>query len=405
MSRLRIVTVAPYVPHARMPHAGGAYLYRYLTAMSAHADVTLIAPAAQYRQGSPPARLNVHEVAVPPDAESMLRRRLGNLRNFRVGLTPGWHALRAFDRDPHVRSLVANADVVDIQWGHMLPLLGQWRGFALPPVVALDHDVVSQSFERRAKTARFVERRILTNLARRIARQEADWLNRCELVRVFSSKDRALLERNGVTIPVLVIDPDLDEPSAVPPAGRTGPVAFVGALWRPENVDGVLWFAREVWPLVLGRALDARLVVTGADPPAALSALGDEPSIEIRGFVPDLSDAYASAGVFVVPLRMGAGLKFKVPQAMLFNLPVVTTPVGAEGIVEEIGTRAFGAVTDDPNAFAAAVIRMLTDHQEAATIAEAGRHWAVERFSFSRSTDQQLEAFERVVSARRKAMS
>jgi glycosyltransferase involved in cell wall biosynthesis len=102
---------------------------------------------------------------------------------------------------------------------------------------------------------------------------------------------------------------------------------------------------------------------------------------------------------------MGAGLKFKVPQAMLYNLPVVTTSVGAEGIVEEAGTAVFGAVTDEPAEFAAAVVRCLSDQAHSATVAAAALSWAADRFSFERSVDQQLESFARLVSERRRAMS
>jgi glycosyltransferase involved in cell wall biosynthesis len=401
---LRVVTIAPYLPHAAMPHAGGAYLYRYLTTIAKKTDVTLIAPAPNHRGGPPPDLVKVHEVEVPqlPDARPL--RRAGNLRNFRAGLTPGWQVLRAFARDPDVADLVSGADLVDVQWGHMLPLLGQWDGQRLPPVAALAHDVVTQSFQRRAATASRAKTRLFGNIARRVALQEAAWLNRCGLVRVFSDKDRALLEQLGVTTPVLIIDPDLTEPRVVPAAGRAGAVAFVGALWRPENIDGLLWFCREVWPGVVAEAPDARFVMTGAEPPPELTALASD-TIEVHGFAADLEPAYVSAAVFVVPLRMGAGLKFKVPQAMLYNLPVVTTSVGAEGIVEEAGTAVFGAVTDEPAEFAAAVVRCLSDQAHSATVAAAALSWAADRFSFERSVDQQLESFARLVSERRRAMS
>jgi len=405
LADLRVVTIAPYVPYADMPHAGGAYLYRYLTAIADKVDVTLIAPTPESEHASPPAGVAVHRVIVPQEPRSSLHRRVGNARNFRVGLTPGWQVLRAFRADAAVRDLVSSADVIDIQWGHMLPLIGQWDhlGLRLPPIAALSHDVVSQSFERRANNAGPFRRRLFGSLTRRVAAQEAHWLNRCGRVRVFSDKDRALLQSLGVLTPIDVIDPDLTEPPVVPPAGRSGPVAFVGALWRPENVDGVAWFCREIWPRVLAQLPSARLVVTGANPPRELEALTAAPSIEVHGFVPDLGPAYAEAAVFVVPLRMGAGLKFKVPQAMLYNLPVVTTTVGAEGIVEETGEGLFGAVTDDPRQFAAAVVRCLTDRPLATKLATEGRSWASEKFSFDHSVDLQIQTLERLAAERRSA--
>jgi glycosyltransferase involved in cell wall biosynthesis len=92
-----------------------------------------------------------------------------------------------------------------------------------------------------------------------------------------------------------------------------------------------LWFAREVFPFVKKEIRDIRFIVMGSNPTPKVRELQSN-EIEVTGYVPDISGYFDNARVFVAPLRYGAGLKGKVLQAMSYGLPVVTTPVGAEGI-------------------------------------------------------------------------
>jgi glycosyltransferase involved in cell wall biosynthesis len=92
-----------------------------------------------------------------------------------------------------------------------------------------------------------------------------------------------------------------------------------------------LWFAREVFPLVKKEIRDIKFIVMGSNPTPKVRELQSN-EIEVTGYVPDISGYFDNARVFVAPLRYGAGLKGKVLQAMSYGLPVVTTPVGAEGI-------------------------------------------------------------------------
>ena len=80
----------------------------------------------------------------------------------------------------------------------------------------------------------------------------------------------------------------------------------------------------------------------------------------MTGYVDDLDPFYRDAFVFVAPLRLGAGLKFKVLDAMAYGLPVVATSVAAEGILEQCGPGCFAAVTDDPRRMAEAIVKLFT---------------------------------------------
>jgi GT2 family glycosyltransferase len=142
-----------------------------------------------------------------------------------------------------------------------------------------------------------------------------------------------------------------------PPPGQQ--IMFVAGFGHPPNEDAVRWFVRTVLPLILARVPEARLAVVGSNPTEQVRGLASD----VVRIVPDVSDTelaacYASARVAVVPLRCGAGVKMKVVEALTAGVPLVTTPVGAQGLP---GLDAVARVESDPQAFADAVCGFLLD--------------------------------------------
>jgi glycosyltransferase involved in cell wall biosynthesis len=133
---------------------------------------------------------------------------------------------------------------------------------------------------------------------------------------------------------------------------------FVGSFQHAPNVDAVRHLVESLWPHIRRVEPDATLTVAGAHMTAEVESLG-RPGIEIVGWVPDLEPLYQQSRVFVAPLRYGAGMKGKVAESMIHGLPVVTTSVGAEGMSARPGHDLL--VADDPNDFAAAVTRLMSD--------------------------------------------
>lgn len=113
---------------------------------------------------------------------------------------------------------------------------------------------------------------------------------------------------------------------------------FVGNFDHLPNVDSALWLLDEIWPLILGRVINAHLTIAGARPPAFLikRAKMVDPEIAVTGWVSvnRLTELYSISRVVVVPLRYGAGIKHKVVHAVMMGRPVVTTDVGLQGLPE-----------------------------------------------------------------------
>ena len=144
-------------------------------------------------------------------------------------------------------------------------------------------------------------------------------------------------------------------------------------MFWPPNVAGVLWFARDVLPLIWARLPEARFVIVGKNPPEEVQALAADPRIQVTGYVADPLPYLQAADAFVVPLFSGGGMRVKILDAWLWGLPIVSTPLGAEGIDLRDGENILLAA--DPASFAEATVRLLTDPTLNHRLRTQGRAW------------------------------
>lgn len=167
-------------------------------------------------------------------------------------------------------------------------------------------------------------------------------------------------------------------------------ILFVAGFGHPPNVDAVVWFVSAVLPTIRTCVPDVTLSIVGSHPSAKVRAL-TAPGISVTGAVSeaDLSARYDDARVAVVPLRIGAGVKLKVVEALAAGLPLVTTSVGAQGLP---GLDAVASVESDAAAFAGAVVALLTDNALWETRSAAGIEYAAARFRPALLRDSLLTA-------------
>jgi len=154
-------------------------------------------------------------------------------------------------------------------------------------------------------------------------------------------------------------------------------ITFLGGLHWPPNAQGIIWFAKEVFPRIKQAVPDAALTVIGKDPPPELAGLAD---VAVTGYVPDLRPYLADTAVFVVPLHAGGGMRVKIIDAWSWGLPIVSTTIGAEGIDTAPGHDIL--IADEPATFAEAVVRLLDDAGLAAKIGGAGRQTVLQKYNW-----------------------
>lgn len=142
-------------------------------------------------------------------------------------------------------------------------------------------------------------------------------------------------------------------PTGPPPQSQT--VTFCGVMNYRPNVDGALWLARDVWPLVRARVPAATLSLVGMHPTAAIRALaGTGQQIVVTGAVPDVRPYLWQSALAVAPLQVARGIQNKVLEALAAGLPCIVTPVVADGLP---GAALPGCtIAPDASAFASAIV-------------------------------------------------
>lgn len=135
-------------------------------------------------------------------------------------------------------------------------------------------------------------------------------------------------------------------------------IAFVGNMNYAPNVEGAVWFAREVFPAVKQSVPGVRLYLVGRDPSDEVAALANE-EVVVTGTVPEVREYYENADVVVVPLLHGDGVKVKLLEALAYGKQVVSTSKGVEGTAFA-GNRLI-PVGNDAQEFAELCIERLAD--------------------------------------------
>ena len=168
-------------------------------------------------------------------------------------------------------------------------------------------------------------------------------------------------------------------------------IIHLGTMFWPPNIEGVLWFAQKVFPLVLRQVPDAHFTIVGKNPPPAVTALAEPGSpvaghVTVTGFVADPTSFLARSRAFLSPVQAGGGMRVKIIDGWLWGIPIVSTTIGAEGIATQPGDNIL--LADKPEAYAAAVVRLLTDGALRKKLRGNGRYWAKQQYNWQTTYDQ-----------------
>ena len=157
-------------------------------------------------------------------------------------------------------------------------------------------------------------------------------------------------------------------------------LVFDGTMDYRPNIDAVLWFASEVWPLVRAEWPHSRFYIVGRNPAPEVLALSEDTGIIVTGAVEDTRPWVAGAEVYVVPMRMGGGVRFKVLQAMSMGCAIVSTPMGSEGIALRPGKDML--ITFSPKGFANAILLLLSARDRRRALGQSARELITSLYSW-----------------------
>jgi glycosyltransferase involved in cell wall biosynthesis len=158
-------------------------------------------------------------------------------------------------------------------------------------------------------------------------------------------------------------------------------MVFVGSFKHKPNCDAVIYFAREIFPIVLRELPDVQLHLVGLSPPAEVRGLQSE-NVSIFPDVEDVRPFVYNSAISVCPMRFGSGIQNKLLESMAMGTPVVASRVACEGLDAESGTEIVTADVSDPAGFAHQVVKLMRDQSRRKRIAQHARKFVERRHSW-----------------------
>lgn len=262
-----------------------------------------------------------------------------------------------------------------------------------PKVIFDAHNAVWSIVERMKENSPWFLKPVLVVEARRVKRYEGELLKTVDHVLAVTDVDRAGLEEalfySGMTdkdcaasISVVPIAVDTCQLKPIRRRPSSKNIVTLGTLHYPPNADGIRWFLNEVFPTIRQHVPDATLTIIGKNPPQDfLDYQTRAPDVlTVTGYVLDLVPYLEQSAVMVVPVRAGGGMRVRILEAFAYAMPVVTTTIGLEGIMAEIGQDVL--VADAAVDFANRTIDLLKDSSLQEDLSSRGRRLAEIRYDW-----------------------
>jgi sugar transferase (PEP-CTERM/EpsH1 system associated) len=257
------------------------------------------------------------------------------------------------------------------------------------PKVLFTHNVEAQIWERRFQTASSpIWKAVAWNEYRKMLRYERFCIESAQHVLTVSENDRdifaKLIDKSRMTVIPTGVDVEYFRP--VGGDGQPHELVFTGAMDWMLNEDAILYFAREVLPLIRKEIPQVTLTVAGRFPSRRLMALAKaEEHIRVTGRVEDIRPYIADASVYVVPLRVGSGTRLKIFEAMAMGKAIVSTTIGAEGLPVTDGRDIL--IADTPENFARNVVSLLRCPDQRKRLGASARQLVEQKYSWGAVSD------------------
>jgi sugar transferase (PEP-CTERM/EpsH1 system associated) len=266
---------------------------------------------------------------------------------------------------------------------------------ALAPDVPAILDMVDVDSAKWAQYARFAPlplRPVYALEARRLRRYEASLAGRFQRIGFATGNETRLYKANAPAARAVTllngVDVDFFQPLDLPKAAKPT-LVFTGQMDYFANVDGVVHFAREVFPRLRQRYPEIELLVVGRSPVAAVRDLERLPGIQVTGAVGDVRPFLARAWVFVAPLRIAQGVQNKVLEAIASSLPVVCSERVLAGLADggfRSGRDLLAASTNE--GMERAVAALIDDERERERLAECARQRLLATYRWAPNLDR-----------------
>jgi glycosyltransferase involved in cell wall biosynthesis len=279
---------------------------------------------------------------------------------------------RDFD-DALTKLLTENTfDIIQIESLFMVPYLETIRRLSKAKVVLRAHNIEHLIWDRMARQETNPLRKwYLGILSKRLRQYEVWSLNRVDAIAAMTAEDEKAIRELGGTKPVYLAPIGMNTGEYLHTLTAKPNVVFhLGAMdWLP-NQEGIEWLLEKVWPELRKIHPNAQLKLAGRNMPQRFLKYNSA-NCSIEDFVNDGKTWMAEGSVMAVPLFSGSGMRVKILEGMALGRPVVTTPVGIEGIPAQHGKEVM--ITDEPVQFANHLAFLMNNPEKAAAMGKSGK--------------------------------
>lgn len=371
---MKILFLSPTVPFP-LTDGGRIRVFNLLKQIAKKSEVTLLALETQPTDGDGVAELRELgiQVHLVPNAPTLPRVSFGTLAKAffkRQPITVARYDVPAYRRK--LRTLLAN-ETFDLVHYEMFHVAQFYKETDLPGVLSQQN--VDSAIWRRLCSETINPFYKFAYWTQQLAFQRYERLlsPKFDAVTCTSDIDAAVFAQHCPKDAIEIIPNGVDITHYRPDFTAEAPahLIYIGSMdWYP-NEDAVAFFADEVFPRIQEKVPDVAFSIVGGNPSGRVQKLAERDGVVVTGRVPEIKPYFAEATVFVVPLRIGSGTRLKILEALAMGKAIVSTSVGAEGLDLKNGEEIF--IADEPEAFADAVTRLLTDSALRRRIGENGR--------------------------------
>ncbi len=416
--------VLHFAPRVCWPLDTGAKLRNYHLArvLAARARVTLL--AFDHGEARPADLENPYDQVLT--VERSPGYTLAKILRGAMGRTP--LPLLNYTTKPMKQTLAATLceqqfDVVQVESIHLMGYLRTIRAARGRPLVVCDwHNIESELMQRYSEREPSLPRRIYAQkTARQLRTLERRAMRDFDAHVVVSERDRERLLQLKSASSISVIENGVDSnhysdqaieaahaaraaehdragSNGSRPTRRRNRIVFVGSMDYHANIDGVVEFAREVWPTLHERHAELVFTIVGRDPADEIRALASLPGIEVTGTVADVRPYYREAVASVVPLRVGGGSRLKILEAMAAGVPVVSTTLGAEGL--KVSHERDILIADKNEELGEAVATVVESEAMGRRLREGGRALVSNRYDWLQAGESLFKIYQELLAAR-----
>lgn len=367
---MKILQISPKKPY---PPTGGGEIVAYNTikylARRGH-EITLISIVDKDEE-IPELEKFCRWIPMRKDTATTTAGLLGNLFSKKPYTISKYHSEEIKQKTRGILREV-NFDIVHIEWLHAA-YYGTYlkQEFGLP-VVLRQHNVETKIMERFYKNQKNPLIKAYAYLQhKKLSCYEAvacEVFDKCFMI---TEEDERKIREMNPRVETSVIPSGVDISYFYPMKIKeeSYSVVSVAAMdWLP-NVEGMLWFHKDIFPLIKKELPGTKLYVVGKNPPDSVKSL-EKDDIIVTGFVEDVRDYMARGAVFIVPLKTGSGMRIKILNALAMGRAIVSTSIGCEGIEVIDGENI--CIADTEEEFSQGVIRLLKDKSERERMGKEG---------------------------------